>query len=103
MTGEKYASERMIPRGGASAGLRHTARRGQNQRVLDRLERHAALMQLGREQTVRPAHGAARARSRTVSFEEPPDILVPLHGFSPADRAATDPGWSRCGSNAARG
>ena len=34
------------------------------------------------------AHGAARARSRTVGFQKPADILALLHGFSLAERAA---------------
>jgi hypothetical protein len=49
-------------------GTRQAPRGGQNQRVLDRLDRHAALVQLGRQQTVRAADGAAGARSRTVGF-----------------------------------
>ena len=80
MTGEKYASERMTPSGGES------------QRVLDRFERHAALVQLGREQTVRAADGAGGARSRTVGFQKPADILALVHAMnlSLADHAVKD-------------
>src|SRR5207244_8627437 len=57
--------------GRSIGGPRQTPRGGQCQRVLDRIERHAALVQLGREQTVRAAHGAARAISRTVGLQKP--------------------------------
>ena len=63
-----------------AGGPDHAPRRSQNECVLHRFEGHAALVKLGREHSIRPTHGAARARSRTVSFEEPPDILVSLHG-----------------------
>ena len=61
-------------------GARQAASRGQSQRVLDRFKRNTALVQLGREQTVWTAHGAARARSRTVSFQKLADIVALLHG-----------------------
>lgn len=75
MTGEKYASERMMPSGGA----RQAPRGGKGQRVLDHFEPHAVLVRLGREQTVLTADGAARARSRTVGFQKPADILALVH------------------------
>jgi hypothetical protein len=80
MTGEKYASERMMPRG------------GKGQCVLDPFERHAALVQLGRQQTVRAADGAGSARSRTEGFQKPAYILALVHAMnlSLADHAAKD-------------
>ena len=72
-------------------GARQAPRGGQGQRVFDRLERHAALVQLGRQQTVRVADGAGSARSRTEGFQKPADIFALLQGFSLADRAAKDP------------
>ncbi len=41
----------------------------ENQCVLDHLERHAALVQLGREPTVRAADGTASTRSRAVGLQ----------------------------------
>lgn len=64
-------------------------RGSQSERVLNRLEWHAALVQLGREQTVRTTDGAARTRSGTVSFEKPADVVGLFHEFNLADRAAT--------------
>ena len=69
-------------------GARQTARGGQSQRVLHRLDGHAALVQLGREQTIRTTDSAARAGSGTVGFQKPVDIGALLHKFSLADRAA---------------
>ena len=60
----------------------------QSQRVLNRLDGHAALVQLGREQTIRTTDGAARAGSGTVGFQKPVDIVALLHEFSLAGRAA---------------
>src|SRR5712692_4704706 len=62
-------------------GARQAPRGGESQRVLDRFERHAALVQLGREQTVRAADGAGSARSRTVGFQKPAYIIALLHRF----------------------
>jgi hypothetical protein len=42
--------------------------RGQHESVLDRLQWHAALVQLGRQYPVCPADDATRPRSHAVSF-----------------------------------
>ncbi len=70
-------------------GSRQTPRDGQSQGVLNRFERHAALVQLGREQTVGPTDGAAGARCRTVGLQKSADIIALLHEFSFEVRAAT--------------
>src|SRR5438093_13540039 len=75
--------------GRSIGGARQTPRGGQCQRVLDRIERHAALVELGREQTVPAAPGAARAISRTLGFQPPADIAALFHEFSPGHRPAT--------------
>src|SRR6267142_1621984 len=67
-------------------GTRQTARGGQSQCVLNHLERHATLVQLSGEQTVRTTDGAARARSSTVGIEKPADIDALLHEVSLAGR-----------------
>src|SRR6266516_3760370 len=84
-------------------GARQTPCGGKSQRVLDRLERHPALVQLDGEQTVGAADGAARAGSRSIGFQKPAYIIALLHWFNLADRAATGRRWSRYDSNAARG
>src|SRR5713226_3206659 len=70
-------------------GARQAPRGSESQRVLD-FERHAALVQLGREQTVRRADGAGSTRSGTVGFQKLADIVALLHEFSLAGPAATD-------------
>ncbi len=75
--------------GWSIGGACQTPRGGQSKRVLHRLERHAALVQLGREQTVRTTNGAAGARSGAVNFEKPADVVTLFHEFKLADRAAT--------------
>ena len=64
--------------------------RSQNEGVLDRFQGHAAFVQLGREHSIRAAHNTRSAWRRTIGCQEPPDILVLRHEFSPAGRAATD-------------
>jgi len=73
-------------------GAPQAPRGGKGQRVFDHFERHAALVQLGREQTVLTADGAGSARSRTVGFQKPADILALIHAMnlSLADHAARD-------------
>ena len=71
-------------------GARQAPRGSESQRVLDRLDRHAALAQLGRQQTVRAADDAVSAQSRRVGFQKPADIVALFQGFSLADRAAKD-------------
>ena len=61
------------------SGTCQAPRGSENQRVLDRLDRHAAFVQLSREQAVRAADCAASARSRTVGLEKPADIFGLLH------------------------
>src|SRR5260370_9229807 len=60
------------------AGACQTPRGSQSKGVRHRLEGHAALVQLGREAAVRPADGAARARSGTGGIEKLPDIVALL-------------------------
>src|SRR5712692_247219 len=50
-------------------GARQAPRGSESQRVLDHFERHAALVQLGREQTVRRADGAGSTRSEEHTSE----------------------------------
>src|SRR6266571_4822301 len=71
-------------------GARQAPRGSESQRVLDHFERYAALVQLGREQTVRTADGAGSTRSGTVGFQKLADIVALLHEFSFAGPAATD-------------
>ncbi len=71
-------------------GPDHSPSRSQNERILNRFERHAALVKLGREHSVRAAGGAARARSRTVGSQKPAYIVALFHELSPVARAARD-------------
>ena len=64
--------------------------RSQYEGVLNRFQGHAALVQLGRQQSVRAADGAARARSHTVGIQKPAHIVALFHEFSPAARATRD-------------
>jgi hypothetical protein len=65
ITGEKYASERMVPSGGASAGRANAARRPVSVRSRPP-QRHAALVQLGRQHAVRSPSALRVAQRRTV-------------------------------------
>ena len=69
-------------------GARQATRGGESQRILDRFQRHAALVQLDGEQTVGAAHHTASAGSRSIGFQKPADIFALFHEFSLADRAA---------------
>ena len=64
--------------------------RSQYEGVLNRFQGHAALVQLGRQQSVRSADGAARARSHTIGVQKPAHIVALFHEFSPAVRATRD-------------
>ena len=71
------------------------ARRGQHERVLGRFQRHPALVQLRRRQTVRTTHRPRSAWSRSIRFQHPAHILVrvdrqTLHDLSPVARAARE-------------
>ena len=82
--------------------------RGPNERVLNRFERHAALVQLGREHSVRTAHRARSPWRRPIRFQQAAHVIAlidqsTIHGFSLVARAARDRRWPPCGSNAARG
>ena len=57
----------------------HSSRRCQNERVLNRFKRHTALVQLGREDSIRAADGAAGARSRTIGIQKPAYIVALVH------------------------
>src|SRR5450755_1411390 len=69
-------------------GPDQSSRRGQNERVFERFERHAAFPQLSRQHTVRAAHEARSARRGKVGIQQPPDILVLFHERSSALRLA---------------
>lgn len=76
-----------------AGGPHDSPRRSEDERILYRFERHTALVQLVREQTVGTAHDSGGSRRRTISIEKPANIVAPidltmLHAFSPADRAA---------------
>jgi hypothetical protein len=73
-----------------SGGPYEPPRRSQYESVLNRVQRYAAFMQLGRQHPVRTADDAARARSHAVGVQKPADIVALLQEFSPAGRAATD-------------
>jgi hypothetical protein len=60
-------------------GPHHSPRGSQRQCVFDRFQRHAAFVQLSRQEAVRTADGAACAWSRTVSFQKPADVVGLLH------------------------
>ena len=65
--------------------------RSQYKGVLNRVQRHAALVQLGRQHPVGTANDTARARSHTVGVQKPAHIVALLHELSPAVRATRDP------------
>src|ERR1039458_3854578 len=86
------------------------ARRGEHQCVFDGSQRHAALLQLGGQETVRLADGARGSRRLAVGAEHLLDIFFPADGLlfhgihlSLAGPATTDRRWSLYGSSAARG
>ena len=54
----------------------HPPRRCQDECVFDCLQWHTALVQLGRQQTIRTTHHSRSARSRTVRFQQPANILA---------------------------
>src|SRR5712692_1187056 len=83
----------------------HASRGGESQRVLDRFERHAALVQLSGEQTVGTTDSTASAGSRSIGFQKSVYILALVHAMnlSLADHAAMDRRSSPYGSSAARG
>jgi len=78
------------------AGGPHDApRRSQDERILDRFERHPALVQFDCEQTVRPTHDSGGSRRGAIGIEKPANIVALIdvsmfHALSPADRAARD-------------
>src|SRR5712692_403715 len=76
-------------------GPGHASRGGESQRVLDRFERHAALVQLSGEQTVGTTDSTASAGSRSIGFQESVYILALVHAMNRRS--------SPYGSSAARG
>ena len=75
----------------SGAGGPHEAPcRSQYEGVLNRFNRHAALVQLDRQRSVRAADSAAGAGSRTIGIQKPADIAALVHRFSPAARATRD-------------
>jgi hypothetical protein len=64
--------------------------RSQYEGVLNCVQRHTALVQLGCQHSIRPADDAASAGSRTIGIQKPADIVALLHRFSPAARAMKD-------------
>jgi len=64
-----------------SAALRprKPAERGEGECVFDGDEWQSALIKLYSQQAVATAYDAAGARSRTISFEQPVDIVVLIH------------------------
>src|SRR6266702_1974724 len=64
-------------------GAREAPRGSESQRVFDRFQRHAALVQLDGEQTIGTTDGSASAGSRSIGFQKPAYILVLLHEFQP--------------------
>ena len=77
-----------------SIGRSHRTSRGRkDHRVLNRRQRHAAVMQLSRKRTIRASNYACCAGRCAIRFENLPHILALLHPtatLSPAARAATD-------------
>ena len=70
ITGAKYASDRIVPSGGAWAGSCRTPRRRKGQRILDGFQRHAPFLQfsvnndLGRRTTPVVPYVNTRSRAR---------------------------------------
>ena len=96
MTDWKYARERTVARGGASAGPQQPACCGKDQGVFDCLQGDRRVVQLSGQQTVLATDVSRGPRRLAVGVENLADILfaaatVRFHGFrlSLADRAAT--------------
>ena len=110
MTAEKYARERIVPSGGAP-GARKIRRAAAKTNAFSTAARgHAALLELGGQETVRLADGSRGSRRLAVGAEHLLDIFFPADGLlfhgihlSLAGPATTDRRWSLCGSSAARG
>ncbi len=58
---------------------RRTPRRRKDQRILDRFQQHATLIQLVCKETIRAAHHARSAGHRAIGFEKPSNVLALFH------------------------
>jgi hypothetical protein len=77
MTGRKYARERTVVSGGASAGPDQAAHRGQYKSVLDLVQGYAALIELEGQQAVRTAQVATGSRRVAVGFQNLAHVVFP--------------------------
>jgi hypothetical protein len=69
------------------------ARRRQDEGILNHLQRHATLVQLGSEHPVQPTYGAGGARRCTIRVQQLANVVAvfkpsTIHQISPAEREA---------------
>ncbi len=77
ITGSKYVSDRIAPRGAESAGRAERRAAASIQRLLNCGQRHAPFMKPRCKQTIRTAHCTRSARRQTIRFKIQEPVVSP--------------------------